>query len=167
MKRKQGLNDYLWKAELQQNGQLHYHIGTSTYLPQNIVRWKWNKDCKSAGLLDAFAHKYGHFNPPSTEVKSIIHVQDAKSYIAKEFAKKETRIQQVGGKVWDCNEELKRGYFSTELTGEVYWKLHEAIKKKQVIQKNLMEAKCAIILTPEPKKFLSQQILSSYQKFIS
>lgn len=164
MRDKCDLGDYVWKAEQQKNGQLHYHLGTGTFLPQNLVRWKWNKEAKKAGLLEKFAKQYGHFNPPSTEVLSIVHVQDAKSYIAKEFAKTCQNQNQMGGKVWDCSSTLKRGYYSEILTNETNEKLRKGIQAGAIKVKQA--EKCKILITNEPRKYLSPQVESRYIGFI-
>lgn len=166
-KRKFGVKDYLWKAEKQKNGQIHYHIASNTFLPQNFVRWKWNKVCKEEGLLDTFAKQYGHFNPASTEVTSIVHVQDAKAYIAKEFAKKEGKDYVVKGKVWDANDELKRKMFSENMTAETFYKIQGGVLRKEIIVKSLEDSRCELYLTPSPEKYLSDKMKARYKEYIS
>ena len=156
MRNKCGLKDYVWKAEMQTNGQLHYHIASSTYLPQNFVRWKWNKTCKEAELLNTFARTYGHFNPPSTEVTHIRNVRDAKAYISKEFAKKNQNTISLKGKIWDCNDTLKRGYYSGEMDSNSFFKIQGGIEAKQIIKK--IAEKCTIFITPTPLQFLSETL---------
>lgn len=167
-KRKFGVKDYLWKAEKQQNGQIHYHLASNTFIPQNFVRWKWNKVCKEAGLLDTFAKQYGTFNPASTEVTSIVHVQDAKSYIAKEFAKKEG-IQdiEIKGKVWDSNDELKRKMFTENLTAETFYKIKGGVLRKEIIVKKLADSRCELYITPKPETYLSDKMKARYKEYIS
>lgn len=164
MKQKQGLSDYLWKAELQQNGQIHYHIATNTFLPMRIVRWRWNNLARKERLLDNFAKQYGHFNPPSTEVTSITHVQDAKSYIAKEFAKKQQNQASVKGKVWDCNVELKKPLFTDVYDSRTWLRIQDAIAQKQVIEKKLEN--CVLYLTNTPLLYLNQSTLINYKNYI-
>jgi len=165
MKTKCGLKDYVWKAELQKNGQLHYHLASSTFLPQNLVRWKWNKVSKKAGLLDTFARQYGHFNPPSTEIKAITNVKDAKSYIAKEFQKKVQNKISVKGKVFDCNEPLKRNCFSELLDNLTWYNLRNAVQNHTLHLKELDN--CIIYNTTRPLQYVSPFILKGYSAYIN
>lgn len=159
-RRKFNMKDYLWKAELQQNGQIHYHLATRTYLPHRYVRWKWNNLAKKEGLLVEYVKQYGNYNPPSTEVKSILSVRDAKSYIAKEFAKKQQNKISVKGKVWDCSDTLKRGYFSDMLDNNTFFKLSKGINEAKV--KMIMLDKCKVFVTSEPYKYISSTLSQKY-----
>lgn len=46
--------NYLWRAERQQNGNLHYHIIVDSYIHHTIVRCYWNELMQSLGYIDAY-----------------------------------------------------------------------------------------------------------------
>jgi hypothetical protein len=37
------INQYLWKAEPQQNGNIHFHILIDKYIRHDVLRWSWNR----------------------------------------------------------------------------------------------------------------------------
>ena len=41
-----GLNNYIWRAECQSNGNIHFHIATDTYIPWFIIRSTWNRQLR-------------------------------------------------------------------------------------------------------------------------
>ena len=96
MRDKYDLREYVWKAELQERGQLHYHIAGNVFIPWQVIRWKWNQVQKKAGLLDSFAAKYGHFKPNSTDIHAVEKVEDVYQYISKEISKN-TYIKTANG----------------------------------------------------------------------
>lgn len=66
----QTVKAYVWKAEKQKRGQIHYHLVIPDFIHHRKIRQKWNALQKKAGLLDDYAKEHGHFNPPSTEMKA-------------------------------------------------------------------------------------------------
>lgn len=103
---------YIWKAELQERGQLHYHLLLGNYVPHTEIRRKWNDLQKRGGYLDAYYNEKGHFDAPSTEIKNTIEREDIAGYLIKEISKSLQNVDTVGGKVWDCSMNLKEiGYY--------------------------------------------------------
>jgi hypothetical protein len=117
MRRVKGVNTYLWKAELQKRGQLHYHITTPSWIHYREIRDKWNELQLNAGLLKDYAAQYGHTDPNSTDVHETRHVKDIARYLVKELAKSMQNEQATRGKIWDCSDNLAGvAYFSVPLT---------------------------------------------------
>jgi len=102
-----GLKTYIWKAELQKRGQIHYHITTHTFLNWREIREKWNNLQRQNGLLDSFRAKYGHDNPNSTDVHEVYKKSDLTSYLIKYIAKADSKKNSTTGKLWDCSQNLK------------------------------------------------------------
>jgi len=78
---------YVWKAELQQRGQIHYHITTPDWIHYLEIRNKWNALQREAGLLDEYAAQHMHFNANSTDVHETRHIRNMSNYLVKELAK--------------------------------------------------------------------------------
>lgn len=57
-KRKWGLNHYVWKAERQQNGNLHFHITTDIYIPYRELRTEWNRIQEKLGFVSSYSNKH-------------------------------------------------------------------------------------------------------------
>jgi hypothetical protein len=87
MRDKYNVREYVWKAELQQRGQLHYHVMCNEFIPWQVLRWKWNSLQKQAGLLNSYARQHGNFNPNSTDIHKVEKEDDILSYISKEIGK--------------------------------------------------------------------------------
>lgn len=88
MRDKYDLKDYIWKAERQKNGNIHFHITTNKYMYYKTIQNKWNQLQQRLGYIDRFSEKFGHRNPHSTEVKAVRKVSKIDSYLAKYISKK-------------------------------------------------------------------------------
>lgn len=165
MKDKTGMKNYVWKAEYQARGQVHYHVANDIYLDWKVVRWKWNQLQRKERLLDDFALKHGHFNPNGTDIHPARNVNEALEYMAKEMCKDSQNQISTKGKVWDCSENLKQGRFSCEMT-----EFNEAIIDDALqngFAQKIESDNCVIIKTKEPQKLLSSFQLSGYSNYIS
>lgn len=113
MRRSCGVKTYIWKAELQKRGQLHYHITTPTFIHYQEIRDKWNELQLNAGLLKEFAAQYGHVDPNSTDIHEVRHVKNIGRYMVKELCKTLQNEAETRGKIWDCSDNLAGvAYFS-------------------------------------------------------
>lgn len=76
---------YVWKAEVQDNGNLHFHLNCNVYIDWRILRDLWNEQQQKLGYID----NDNNADPNSTDIKA---VQDAKGlggYMAKYIGKKD------------------------------------------------------------------------------
>ena len=127
---------YIYKAEVQDNGNLHYHLTTNAYIHHADLRNMWNYYCNKLGYIDRAKTK----DPNSTDVHSVKNVKKLAEYIGKYMAKADcyTKIMQryhrrfdkkwkgikldrcilplgyfgqikrhVTVKIWDCSKLLK------------------------------------------------------------
>lgn len=164
MKRKMGMKDYVWKAEYQQRGQVHYHVATNVYIPWETVRWRWNQLQRRAGYLDDYARRFKNWNPNSTDVHSMQNVDDCLAYIGKEMCKGVQNQKSTAGKVWDCNVDLKRGRFSAHAEWELFDNIDDAVQHGFA---EIVESEhCRIIKCKEPLKLVPKSHLQEYQKHI-
>ena len=127
LRNKYKMQSYVWKAELQKNDSVHYHITTDLFMPWEQLRQHWNALLRKNGLLEAFRKQYGHDNPNSVDIHSVNKVNDLEAYLVKYISKEYQNSKRLSGKVWDCSKNLKEAkYFSTELVPE----LHQQILKE-------------------------------------
>jgi hypothetical protein len=116
------MTSYIWKAELQSRGQLHYHLTTNAWLHFAEIRRVWNDLQRNRGWLEAYKAKAGHYDPNSTDVHSIYKIRDVRRYLSKYISKQEYTESPANpesgfpgllvpvvldGKVWGCSEDLK------------------------------------------------------------
>lgn len=50
--------DYVWKAELQGNNNIHFHITTNIYINHLVIRSIWNRCINRLGYVDRYQKKY-------------------------------------------------------------------------------------------------------------
>jgi hypothetical protein len=107
LRHSQHLNHYIWRAEPQRNGNLHFHITANQAFDYQYVRDTWNNAQKRLGFIDLFNEKHHHINPNSTDIHSVRKIEKAGAYIAKYVAKIRDDARDIKGKVWDCSQSLK------------------------------------------------------------
>lgn len=87
MKRKHSLKSYVWRAERQFNGNLHFHLTTETFLPLHSIRDEWNRFLSKYHFIDEFKLNHGHINPNSTDVHSVHKINNIGAYMVKYMSK--------------------------------------------------------------------------------
>jgi len=130
-----GLHSYIWKAEPQSRGVIHFHITSDCYMWKNSVRYEWNRLLAKSGLLN------GHHDPPSTKIHSTYRVSNMAAYLTKYFIKPPTAfavppfkpkfdglavskrgndeisfsfpeklfyIRPISGRLWGCSQSLSK-----------------------------------------------------------
>lgn len=58
LKRDYDVNDRIWKAEKQFNGNIHFHILVNKYIPHEELRKKWNRIINKLGYVQEYAKKF-------------------------------------------------------------------------------------------------------------
>ncbi len=107
LKRKYQLDRWLWKAEIQKNGNIHFHILVDVYIDKKEVQEIWNNVQNKLGYIDRFESRHGHRNPPSTEIKLIKDVNQALLYVRKYLSKENGEIEKFG-RAWGCSDNLRQ-----------------------------------------------------------
>lgn len=52
------LNNYIWRAEAQANGSIHFHILTDCYIDHYILRKLWNRQLERCGYISDYSKKF-------------------------------------------------------------------------------------------------------------
>ena len=107
LKRKFKLNSYVWRAERQKNGNLHFHMITDTWIHYEKLRNDWNSCLQKFHFIDEFEAKHGHRNPNSTDVHAVWKVKNLTQYFIKYMSKNNPEGETIEGKIWDCSKNLK------------------------------------------------------------
>lgn len=109
-KRKWDCKKYIWKAEIQKNGNLHFHFLMDCYIQHEVLRKTWNDIIQGDNYISEFEKKHKHRNPNSTDIKSLAKVTNISNYISKYCAKIEiekTGIRKINGRVWGCSDNVR------------------------------------------------------------
>lgn len=54
--------DYVWKAELQRNDNIHFHITTNIYISHQVVRSIWNRYIEKLGYISTYKRKFSRMS---------------------------------------------------------------------------------------------------------
>lgn len=150
-----GMTGYVWKVELQERGQLHYHIVSDVYIHYQHLRNKWNSLLAKSGFMNEYIAEHQHQDPNSTDIHSVKKIRDLASYLLKYFTKKSQNPEGLKGKVWDCSKNLKVAkYFETDLTEDLEYDIFR-----------LRELQRAVIKHKESFSFVKFVGMKSYQVF--
>jgi len=123
MRKTMQVKTYIWKAELQKRGQIHYHITTPAWIHQREIRNKWNALQRAAGLLDQYAADHGHFNPNSTDVHNTRNIRKMDQYLVKELSKSFAAINVEA--INEVNNMVANGELSPALAEEKIKEIEE------------------------------------------
>ena len=105
-KRQFKLSSYVWKAEPQENGNIHFHITTDIYIEHQKLRDLWNNCVAKLGFLDSFYSKFNHYSPNSTDIHAVYKTKDLAIYLAKYLSKTKGARREIIGKKWNCSNNL-------------------------------------------------------------
>lgn len=74
---------YIYKAETQENGNLHYHLTTDVFIHHKTLRNMWNYYCNKLQYVD----RCDYDSPNSTDVHSVKNIKDFEAYMCKYMTK--------------------------------------------------------------------------------
>ena len=170
------MSTYIWKAEYQKNGQLHYHIITPSWIHYENIRNDWNSTLEQHGFLKCWRATYGNKIPNSTDVHAVYKVENLEAYLMKYLSKKSKILSdndksknhyeedtapaapppiEKNGKVWDCSKNIKSvKMFAVPLPNclEILYEHPERISLDR----------CIIIKSPCPKFMLPPGLQKQY-----
>lgn len=104
-----GLKNYVWKAEPQERGDIHFHIITDCYIHYTTLQLSWNR------LLRKHKLNGSHANPNSTDIHAVIEkdVSNLTAYAIDYMQKKEKdgngdTKRTIKGRLWGCARALSK-----------------------------------------------------------
>lgn len=159
LRKKHCLRTYIWKAEFQKNGQLHYHITTPSIIHYQYIQDNWNNLLSQEGLLKEWSKIHTDRWPPSTQTRSVYKNKDLEWYLAKEISKS-IQNNKTEGKLWDCSKNI-RGIKFFSLGTPSY--LMENLNQKRMINCE----HCNIYRQTEAYKILSKPLQAKYLNYLA
>ena len=113
---KYNVKKYVWKAEIQKNGNVHFHITIDKFIHYQTLRTQWNRNINVLGYVDRYREQSGKFVPPSTEIKAVKKVKNIAAYLAAYMAgnkmskgkkaDKEYNSRLIDGRLWGVSSYL-------------------------------------------------------------
>lgn len=83
------VKSYIWKAEVQSNGNIHFHITTNQFVHYLKIRNAWNSILSRHGYLHRYVNDHGSNDAPSTEIRSVKNSKSVVQYLAAYVSKKD------------------------------------------------------------------------------
>lgn len=164
LRNKHGVKHYVWKCELQERGQIHYHITTNVFILWTDIRNDWNNIISSAGLMKDFIIKHKHSNPNSTDIHAVYKIKNLAAYLNK-YIMKSVGDHPIGAKVWDASQSLKSNkLFTTYVSHADMIKIDHATKRGDIIETDLPYVK---ILKPKSGSIRDVITTDTYQQYDS
>jgi hypothetical protein len=104
-KKRWSINNYIWRAEKQANGNIHFHILCDRFIPWLELRNTWNRIQNKLGYIDEFFEKYNHRTPNSTDIHSLRKVENVAAYVTKYITKSDDQ-NKITGENWRASNQL-------------------------------------------------------------
>lgn len=119
-----GLKDYVWTAELQERGEIHFHAIVNTFMDKQRVRDAWIRACVNSGIVDMTTKG----NRPATEIEKCKSYNGSKAYAAK-YLGKALKSGTISGRLWSGSRSVTgpRSISTNEI--EADYDLHKAISE--------------------------------------
>lgn len=94
------VRQYVWKAEPQERGAIHFHLTTNKYMPHEEVRYTWNRALRK--------HKLANINDNSIDVHAVVEENDMLKYFSDYLTDKEKHDgrRKIKGRLWGSSQDL-------------------------------------------------------------
>ena len=170
-----GVKYYVWKAEAQKNGNIHFHLLVDKWIDWTVHRKLWNKQLDKLGYLDTYQQIHGNRNPNTTDVHSLKtdkkgrKIKNVTTYIIKYMTKLEFGKRPILGKLWGCSDEAKQLDYPKYSEGEPLFDhvvhLVNSGKLKQVLKEDFFSffSGKSFKIISEKYKHLWSDLKSFYQ----
>lgn len=168
LRRRYQMKSYIWKCELQDNGQIHYHVTCDCILNHTKLRDEWNRLLNGCDMLEDFFVRYGHRNPNSTDIHSVHKVKNLEAYLVKYITKEYQNESALNCKIWDCSRNLKANdYFKIELDFGLHQYLRQLQKSLLVVTHYFDHAVFLDFKTPDYYANFSERIVNEFHKYLN
>jgi hypothetical protein len=101
-----GLVNYIWKAELQKNFNIHFHLIIDCFADKKKVRKDWETSIELLGYMTRYKNKHGEKTTRTTQIEGIRDNKMMAIYIAKYMSKDNSELMPCG-RVWGCSDKLR------------------------------------------------------------
>lgn len=135
---------YVWKAETQINGNIHFHITVDQFVPWKSVRAKWNKILAKHNYCKVLQDGSNDKGDSATQIKAVLNEKKCAKDIANYVAKKDmlpTVVARGFEMIWKgeitCTKEIIAAYKylrwgKTGSPGEMMKTVKEAAETSQL-----------------------------------
>jgi hypothetical protein len=96
LKYEYGIVNYFWRAEPQENGNIHFHLVIDKFIDKIDLQDYWNNSQNKLGYIDRYFEQTGKVNPPSTQVQVFSGSAKSIEYLLKYLTKENNRRKIEG-----------------------------------------------------------------------
>lgn len=96
LKYQYGIVNYFWRAEPQENGNIHFHLVLDKFINKEDLQNIWNYYQNKLGYIDRYFEKTNKVNPPSTQIQVFAGNAKAIEYLLK-YLTKENKRRKIDG----------------------------------------------------------------------
>ena len=134
-RRRWNVKHYVWRAEAQRNGNLHFHIIVDKFIHYKELRAVWNGIMKTNNYID---EKHEDSDPNSTDIHSLTNLAHVIYDVGKYMTKQRDGYRYVNGKQWACSESLQViKKITVQVKDEFVAKVLEDCDKSNLLMKGL------------------------------
>lgn len=119
---------YIWKAEAQKNGNIHFHITTNKFIHWRAIRMKWNSIQQNHGYTATQDVSNPITDINSTDVHAVKNTKKIALYMLKYFSKSEPDKRPIDGMLWQASSNLNQSAMVIEETTDTFNELHSAME---------------------------------------
>ena len=138
LREKHGCTNYVWKAESQANGSIHFHVIIDKFIDKAELQNEWNYSQQKLYYIDRFEQKFKHRNPPSTHIEVVDNLEIAEKYIEK-YICKEDKYRRIEGAIWKASKSVNSlKFFEIVEDNQIKDSINQAIENKdcKMVQKD-------------------------------
>jgi hypothetical protein len=165
LRESQGCNNYIWKAEVQKNGNIHFHIIIDQFVPKDEIRIKWNECQDNLRYHERYRYKFGDKEAPSTQIEIVQSQDQIEKYIGK-YISKSQGCRAIEGRVWEASRNIKSlRYFEIERDTTTEKNMQVAVMKKEISFEILENCNIYNIKVQQVESILSTASLGFYEVY--
>lgn len=160
------VKSYIWKAEAQENGNIHFHITTNKFIHLMAVRMKWN----SLQQIYGYTACQNKQNPikeiNSTDITAVINDSKVALYMLKYFSKSEPDKRAINGMLWNCSTNLKQSAMVIEETENDFEAMQSMFESNKFVKTLKKEFASLHIFTGKVLRYMPEFTREEFKKRI-
>lgn len=99
--------NFIWKAELQENQNIHFHILSEAHVPHEQLRKDWNRFQEVHGYVSRSNNFQNNSNPNSTDIHALKGIRNVSAYVGK-YMSKESKERPICGHTWGRSDGIDK-----------------------------------------------------------
>ena len=165
LRESEGCTNYIWKAEVQKNGNIHFHIIIDQFVRKEDIRLKWNECQDNLRYHERYQTKFGDTQAPSTQIEIVENQEQIERYIGK-YISKSQGCRSIEGRVWEASKNVKSmRYFEIERDTVTERNLQVAVMDKKIKFESLENCNIYNTIDQQVETILSTASLGFYEVY--